>query len=216
MSRYDSRPQSAVSATSITPVSRLKDEPVEEVADIMEFQQQERRQSRAWFLIFVTAIQCVALFSEFIINYQLTGSLIETSPFNIMIGPGAYTLIKTGARFAPCMKGHSTLTGKSLQCPAKMSSNNDGVCTVADLCGIDANTSPNQWWRFFAPIFLHGGLLHLAFNLSFQIQSGFPMEKDFGWWRMAIIYLSSGTFGFIFGANFASETSRMLKILKLY
>ena len=63
-------------------------------------------------------------------------------------------------------------------------------------------------WRFIVPIFLHGGVLHLAFNILFQIQVGFQMERDFGWWRVAAIYFLSGIFGFIFGANFALQTSR--------
>lgn len=71
----------------------------------------------------------------------------------------------------------------------------------------------NQWWRFFSPVMLHSGVLHLLFNLSLQIQAGFALEKvsyavmniinskDMGPIRMAFIYITSGAGGFIFGAS---------------
>jgi len=77
------------------------------------------------------------------------------------------------------------------------------MCSIADICGfgMEEGDKPNQWFRFISPIFLHAGIIHLTFNLLFQIRTGIPMEKEFGSWRMAIIYMISGIFGFIFEAK---------------
>jgi membrane associated rhomboid family serine protease len=99
------------------------------------------------------------------------------------------------------------LVGKQVQCPRSFSGKDDGICTINDLCGLPDNVTPNQWWRFIAPIGLHGGIVHFIFNMLVQIQIGFSMERDIGWWRIGLIYLISGIFGFIFGANFAPEIS---------
>ncbi|KAI8808238.1 rhomboid family-domain-containing protein [Cladochytrium replicatum] len=66
--------------------------------------------------------------------------------------------------------------------------------------------SRRPWYRFIVPIFLHGGVLHFAFNMSFQLRTGLQMERDWGWWRMALIYFTRGIAGFIFGGNFSPFT----------
>jgi membrane associated rhomboid family serine protease len=66
------------------------------------------------------------------------------------------------------------------------------------------HTEGDVRWRFIVPMFMHGGLTHIVFNLLFQMTTGFDLERTFGWWRVALIYLISGTFGFIFGASFSS------------
>ncbi|KAJ3306612.1 hypothetical protein HDV03_004741 [Kappamyces sp. JEL0829] len=78
------------------------------------------------------------------------------------------------------------------------------ICTLQDACdlnGLAPYTTPNQWWRFFTAIGLHGGVVHILMNLSFQMQAGFDLEKDIGWWRLAMIYFISGAGGFMFGAG---------------
>ena len=87
--------------------------------------------------------------------------------------------------------------------------NEPNYCYLNEVCDIGMNQGdvPNQWYRFILPIFLHAGLLHLFINLSFQIRTGVQMEKDFGTWRILIIYMSSGIFGFVFGANYAGRTT---------
>jgi len=77
------------------------------------------------------------------------------------------------------------------------------TCSMANICGfgMEEGEKPNQWFRFITPIFLHAGVIHLLFNLVFQIKTGIPMEKEFGSWRMGIIYMISGIFGFIFEAK---------------
>ncbi|KAI8923148.1 rhomboid family-domain-containing protein [Entophlyctis helioformis] len=147
-----------------------------------------------WFLGIVTAAQVAALVASFVINWQRTGSVIQMSPFNYMIGPESgviwHGLDAAGVRFL---------------CPAGIigSQVNGTVCTLLDTCswGGFPTGRPDQWFRFFAPILLHGGVIHLLFNMSFQVQAGFQLEKDMGWWRMALIYIGSGVGGFVFGAS---------------
>lgn len=100
------------------------------------------------------------------------------------------------------------LDNQNLQCP----DNATAICTISDICGFTPISStgkaPDQWFRFITPVFLHGGVLHLLFNLLFQMRTGADLERDMGWWRFAIIYMTSGIAGFIFGGNFAPILSR--------
>ncbi|KAI7820852.1 rhomboid family-domain-containing protein [Gamsiella multidivaricata] len=162
----------------------------------------KRKVWRPWFVWFVSAVQIAVLVFEFVKGYQRTGSIIETHPFNPMIGPGTGTFIVTGARFVPCMRS-TYLDTMQIECP----DNTTSVCTISDICGFTPIAStgkpPNQWFRFITPIFLHGGVVHLLFNLMFQMRTGADLERDMGWWRIGIIYMTSGIVGFIFGGNFA-------------
>ncbi|KAJ3280970.1 hypothetical protein HK104_000292, partial [Borealophlyctis nickersoniae] len=168
---------------------------------------------RPWFLYAMTAIQIGALILGFVLNQKTTGSVIETQPqFNYLIGPTSGILITMGARFVPCIRnvpGFTNLTAPYL-CPAgiKGSLPDPTLCTMADLCSFNAAPleQPKQWYRFILPILLHAGILHFLFNMLFQVRTGFQMERDWGWWRMAAIYFASGIGGFIFGANFAPLT----------
>lgn len=48
-----------------------------------------------------------------------------------------------------------------------------------------------QWWRIFTAGFLHGGLLHVSFNMFALWQVGTAVEDLFGTPRMALIYVLS-------------------------
>jgi membrane associated rhomboid family serine protease len=144
-------------------------------------------------------------------------------------------LIEMGARYIPCMKsgtGYDTLNAKFI-CPSGITNINQSVisldpnhyfptnplayngatyylCTLVETCnlrGIIASPAPNQWWRFLTAVGLHGGIIHLIMNLSFQMQAGFDLEKDLGWWRLALIYIISGVGGFMFGAGLSDVSS---------
>jgi hypothetical protein len=88
-----------------------------------------------------------------------------------------------GARYIPCMKTGTgyDVPGATFPCPSglKGTAKNGTACMLSDICNLGklASGEPNQWWRFITPIFLHGGVLHLLFNLSFQLQGGFDLEK---------------------------------------
>jgi membrane associated rhomboid family serine protease len=79
-------------------------------------------------------------------------------------------------------------------------------CDLKALCGFSgfSNEHPNQWFRFIIPMFLHAGLIHIGFNLLLQLTMGREMEKAIGSIRFAIVYFSSGIFGFVLGGNFAA------------
>ena len=52
-----------------------------------------------------------------------------------------------------------------------------------------------EYYRLFTGIFLHGGLLHLAFNSYALYVIGSQIESYLGKWKYAIIYLFSGLTG---------------------
>ncbi|KAG0200606.1 hypothetical protein BGX28_006357 [Mortierella sp. GBA30] len=186
------------------PIDPENGEPISNVLLDPKVQRQlnKRKVWRPWFVWLVSTVQIAVLVFEFVKGYQRTNQIVQTNPFNPMIGPGTGTIIAVGARFVPCMRD-TYLTNLTIQCP----DNATQACTLSDICGFTPIAStgqpPNQWFRFITPIFLHGGIVHLLFNLLFQLRTGADLERDMGWWRFGIIYMTSGIVGFIFGGNFA-------------
>ncbi|VDN26736.1 unnamed protein product [Gongylonema pulchrum] len=45
-------------------------------------------------------------------------------------------------------------------------------------------------WRYFTYMFIHIGIIHLAFNVLTQIILGIPLELVHKFWRIALVYLS--------------------------
>ena len=158
---------------------------------------------------------------------QFTGSPIETKPtFNPMIGPSPYVQIYMGARYVPCMKNIEGIQNSpntiSWNCPNStvldpMDPSNG--CSLSETCGfrgvpnpraggsIHDQPEPDQWFRFIIPMFLHGGFVHIGFNLIVQMTMGVDMERIIGWWRYGLVYLASGIFGFVFGGNYAGQAN---------
>jgi membrane associated rhomboid family serine protease len=186
-------------------------------------QLEELKQHKPFFMYTVTILQIISMIAAIIINYSYVGHPFDSFSNNIMLGPNAGVLIHMGARFVPCMKQMDNARAKIYNvtiCPLGIEGSiiNTGgyvnkatgkeitgnLCNLSDLCGmggIKEGEKPNQWIRFIAPIFLHAGIIHIFINLIFQIRTGIQMEKDFGTWRMMIIYMASGIFGFAFGAD---------------
>ena len=54
-----------------------------------------------------------------------------------------------------------------------------------------------RWWTLFTAIYLHGGLLHILFNMLWTRQLGAITEEFFGTARLMLIFTISGVFGFI-------------------
>ena len=129
-----------------------------------------------------------------------------------MLGPSYYVLINMGARYVPCMKD-ITRTGipPDIKWPCPWSTTADSnspqmQCQLSDLCGFPPlGTPPNQWFRFIIPIFLHGGIIHIGFNILLQLTLGREMEKTIGSLRFLVVYMSSGIFGFVLGGNYAAN-----------
>lgn len=68
-----------------------------------------------------------------------------------------------------------------------------------------------EWWRFFTPIFLHIGLLHLLMNTLALFYLGTAVEKIYGKMRFLFIYILAGFSGtllsFIFSPNVSAGAS---------
>jgi hypothetical protein len=54
-------------------------------------------------------------------------------------------------------------------------------------------------------MFLHVGVIHIAFNMLLQVTLGRDMEKSIGPIRFLLVYLSAGIFGFVLGGNFSAS-----------
>ncbi|KAF1359651.1 rhomboid-domain-containing protein [Lizonia empirigonia] len=176
-----------------------------------------------WVVYTLTVVQVGVFVGELIKNGILTGSPIETKPsFNVMIGPSPYVLINMGARFTPCMHNVKQVIDNNVQswpCPNTTSLDTAKLtCTLNELCGLggvpdqtavtdfhDRSHEPNQWYRFIVPMFLHAGLIHIAFNMLLQLTLGRDMEKEIGPLRFALVYFTAGIFGFVLGGNFAAD-----------
>ncbi len=55
--------------------------------------------------------------------------------------------------------------------------------------------SEGEWWRFLTPIFLHGGFMHLLFNMFSLFLFGPELERLTGKMRFITIYMLAGLFG---------------------
>lgn len=62
-----------------------------------------------------------------------------------------------------------------------------------------------QLWRFFTPMFLHGSILHIGFNMYALVIIGLPLERRFGHLRFLLLYLAGAfagnVFSFLLSAN---------------
>lgn len=54
-----------------------------------------------------------------------------------------------------------------------------------------------QWWRLITAGFLHGGLLHIGFNMWALMDVGRHAEEVYGTKRMVVIYIASTMGGFL-------------------
>ena len=64
-----------------------------------------------------------------------------------------------------------------------------------------------QLWRLFTPMFLHGGLLHIGFNMYALYLFGPGLERHYGHWRFLILYLLSGFAGNVMSFLFSAAPS---------
>jgi rhomboid protease GluP len=54
-----------------------------------------------------------------------------------------------------------------------------------------------RWWSLVSANFLHGSILHILFNMMAFRQIAPLVAREFGSYRMLIIYMLGGTFGFL-------------------
>ncbi|HEY6264458.1 MAG TPA: rhomboid family intramembrane serine protease [Candidatus Acidoferrum sp.] len=60
----------------------------------------------------------------------------------------------------------------------------------------------HEWWRLVTAMFLHGGLLHIGFNMMALMQFGPALEELYGSARYLFLYVVTGAFGFLVSAFF--------------
>jgi rhomboid protease GluP len=58
----------------------------------------------------------------------------------------------------------------------------------------------NRWWTVLSAAWLHGGLLHILFNMLWVRQLGPAVAEFYGAGRMVIIYTVAGVVGFTFSS----------------
>ncbi|CAO3645360.1 unnamed protein product [Mucor hiemalis] len=148
------------------------------------------------------------LILEFVRYHNLTGSVIQTSPFNPMIGPSFQVLVNLGARFTPCIRPvpsfpPSTLIGN---CYAEQTD----TCTVEQLCGFGGfgpSGIADQKFRLIVPIFMHAGVIHFLMNMLTHLRLGVDLERALGTPRYVILYMASGIWGFVLSAMLSQNLS---------
>lgn len=59
------------------------------------------------------------------------------------------------------------------------------------LPGIPFGVADGEWWRLVTGGFLHGGVLHLGFNMLVLWLIGSQIERSFGWPRYVALYVAS-------------------------
>jgi len=64
----------------------------------------------------------------------------------------------------------------------------------------------NEWWRLVTAMFLHGGLIHIGFNMMALMQLGPPLEELYGSGRFLFGYTLTGAFGFLVSATFGNSS----------
>lgn len=57
-----------------------------------------------------------------------------------------------------------------------------------------------EWWRLVTAVFLHGGLIHIGFNMMALMQLGPSLEELYGSGRYFFLYTLAGAFGFLVSA----------------
>jgi rhomboid protease GluP len=62
----------------------------------------------------------------------------------------------------------------------------------------------HEWWRVVTAMFLHGGLLHIGFNMMALMQFGPAIEELYGSARYLFIYVFTGAIGFLVSAGFGN------------
>lgn len=75
--------------------------------------------------------------------------------------------------------------------------------------GVKANNliEQGQLWRLVTPIFLHGYILHVAFNMYALFNLGPSLEKFYGRWRFLALFMLSGFAGNVMSFMFSKYQS---------
>lgn len=80
--------------------------------------------------------------------------------------------------------------------PLAFLSPSDHSLLIAGATGTIPIARYHRWWTLIAASFLHGGILHIFFNMAALKQLGPFVVREYGLHRFVIIYLVSGVVGF--------------------
>jgi rhomboid protease GluP len=71
-----------------------------------------------------------------------------------------------------------------------------GIGDIVKISGMGINylIADGDWWRFVTPMFLHGGFMHILFNMFCLFVFGPELEKLTGKMRFTTLYMLSGIF----------------------
>jgi membrane associated rhomboid family serine protease len=78
-----------------------------------------------------------------------------------------------------------------------------GVDSHGDVVGV----AEGQWYRMLTAAFLHGGIVHLGFNMYFLWIIGTAMESMLGRWRYLAVYLATALAGSAGALVFSPNTA---------
>lgn len=96
-----------------------------------------------------------------------------------MIGPSSEMLINLGARFTGCMREVPAIQNVSFACLNSTTT----ICSLEEICGFGGfktPSKPDQTFRFFTPMWLHVGVVHLLINMLVLMTSSALVEKQMG------------------------------------
>jgi len=82
----------------------------------------------------------------------------------------------------------------------------DGISSFRlGACYGEAVFMDHQLWRLITAMFLHGGLIHIGFNMMTLMQFGPAVEELYGSPRFLFLYTITGAVGFFFSATAGSQ-----------
>ncbi|KAI6212837.1 hypothetical protein M3Y94_00076400 [Aphelenchoides besseyi] len=79
------------------------------------------------------------------------------------------------------------------------------VSCLNDVCGMSPfllRDTPDQFYRFFIPLFIHAGIIRLLITVILQLTFMRRFELMIGWIRLSLIYFVSGVGGYLASASF--------------
>jgi len=128
-------------------------------------------------------------FSMAAINRSLSGVFAGPAPVTtallvanlLMFGVGWMALAAQGGG-----GGLSILWGMGLEGPYRLG-----------MSAPSAIYDHHQWFRLITAMFLHGGLIHIGFNMMALMQLGPALEELYGSSRYFFLYIFTGVFGFL-------------------
>ncbi|KAI0756738.1 rhomboid-domain-containing protein [Daedaleopsis nitida] len=155
----------------------------------------------------LSAVMLGILIYELVTNARAQGSPFSFKPVvNPMLGPSSSALIQLGARFPPCMKDVPEFPPTTpVACLNNTANPVTERCSLETVCGFGGfhNGTPDQYFRFFTPIFLHAGLIHFLLNILAQMTASAQIEREMGSVAFLILYFAAGIFGNVLGGNFS-------------